>query len=47
MFVYVFLLKIAEVLGAGAEKNSFFVVWLPNIVFGALAIYLYLKNAKN
>jgi lipopolysaccharide export system permease protein len=47
MFVYVFLLKIAEVLGAGAEKNSFFVVWLPNIVFGALAVYLYLKNAKN
>lgn len=47
MFVYVFLLKIAEVLGAGAEKNSFLVVWLPNIVFGVLAIYLYLKNAKN
>ncbi len=47
MFVYVFLLKIAEVLGAGAEKNSFFVVWLPNIAFGGLAIYLYLKNAKN
>lgn len=47
MFVYVFLLKIAEVLGAGAEKNSFFVVWLPNIVFGGLTVYLYFKNAKN
>ncbi len=47
MFVYVFLLKIAEVLGAGAETNAFFMVWLPNIAFGALAIYLYLKNAKN
>lgn len=47
MFLYVFLLKIAEVLGAGAEKNSFFVVWLPNITFGALAAYLYFKNAKN
>lgn len=47
MFVYVFLLKIAEVLGAGADTNSFFVVWLPNIVFGSLAVYLYLKNAKN
>jgi len=46
MFIYVFFLKIAEVLGAGAEVNSFFMVWLPNIVFGALAIYLYFKNAK-
>lgn len=46
MFVYVFFLKIAEVLGAGAETNSFFMVWLPNLVFGALAIYLYFKNAK-
>ncbi len=47
MFVYVFFLKIAEVLGAGAETNSFIMVWLPNLFFGALAIYLYLKNAKN
>ena len=47
MFVYVFFLKIAEVLGAGAETNAFVMVWLPNIFFGALAIYLYLRNAKN
>ena len=47
MFVYVFLLKIAEVLGAGAETNAFVMVWLPNIFFGTLAIYLYLRNAKN
>jgi lipopolysaccharide export system permease protein len=47
MFVYVFFLKIAEVLGAGADTNSFIMVWSPNIIFGALAIYLYLKNAKN
>lgn len=47
MFVYVFLLKIAEVLGAGAETNAFFMVWLPNLFFGALAVYLYLRNAKN
>ena len=46
MFVYVFFLKIAEVLGAGADTNSFIMVWSPNIIFGALAIYLYLKNAK-
>jgi len=47
MFVYVFLLKIAEVLGAGAETNALFMVWLPNLLFGTLAVYLYLKNAKN
>ncbi|WP_111707988.1 LptF/LptG family permease [Lutibacter citreus] len=47
MFVYVFFLKIAEVLGAGAETNALFMVWLPNIIFGMLAIYLYLRNAKN
>jgi lipopolysaccharide export system permease protein len=47
MFVYVFFLKIAEVLGAGSDTNSFMMVWTPNIIFGALAIYLYLKNAKN
>ncbi|WP_299527174.1 LptF/LptG family permease [uncultured Lutibacter sp.] len=47
MFVYVFFLKIAEVLGAGANTNSFIMVWSPNIIFGALAIYLYFRNAKN
>jgi len=47
MFIYVFFLKIVEVLGAGAETNSFIMVWLPNLFFGVLAIYLYFKNAKN
>ncbi|SDX28302.1 lipopolysaccharide export system permease protein [Lutibacter oricola] len=47
MFVYVFFLKIAEVLGAGAETNALFMVWFPNLVFGSLAIYLYLKNVNS
>jgi lipopolysaccharide export system permease protein len=47
MFMYVFFLKIGEVLGAGAETNSFFMVWLPNLIFGAIALYLYFRNAKN
>ena len=47
MFIYVFFLKIVEVLGAGAETNAFVMVWLPNIFFGLLALYLYLRNAKN
>ncbi len=45
MFVYVFFLKVAEVLGAVAGANSLLYVWIPNFVFGILALYLYL-NAK-
>lgn len=46
MFIYVFFLKISEVLGAGAEVNPLLMVWLPNIFFGILATYLYIKNVK-
>ncbi|KGL64077.1 permease YjgP/YjgQ family [Polaribacter sp. Hel1_85] len=46
MFLYVFLMKIAEVLGAVAGVNSLLYVWIPNIVFGCLAIYLYLNARK-
>ena len=46
MFLYVFLMKIAEVLGAVAGVNSLIYVWLPNIVFGCLAIYLYIDARK-
>ena len=45
MFVYVFFMKVSEVLGAGAAYNPLFMVWLPNTLFGLLAIYLYI-NAK-
>jgi len=45
MFVYVFFLKVAEVLGAVAGVNPLLYVWIPNIIFGLLALYLYL-NAK-
>ncbi|WP_258848481.1 LptF/LptG family permease [Polaribacter sp. WD7] len=46
MFFYVFLMKIAEVLGAVAGVNSFVYVWMPNLVFGCLAVYLYLNARK-
>ncbi len=46
MFVYIFFLKIGEVLGAGAEAYPLLSVWIPNIIFGILAIYLYIRNAK-
>lgn len=47
MFLYVFFLKIGEVLGAGADSNPLLMVWLPNFIFGAIALFLYFKNAKN
>lgn len=46
MFVYVFLMKISEVLGAVAGVSSLFYVWMPNIFFGCVAIYLYLNARK-
>tara|TARA_R110001632_G_scaffold45520_3_gene115762 strand:- start:11857 stop:12942 length:1086 start_codon:yes stop_codon:yes gene_type:complete len=46
MFIYVFFLKVAEVLGAVAGANSLLYVWVPNIVFGLLALYLYLNARK-
>ena len=45
MFSYVFFMKVSEVLGATAESSPFIMVWMPNVIFGFLAIYLYF-NAK-
>lgn len=46
MFIYVFFLKVGEVLGAVAGANSLLNVWMPNIIFGCFAIYLYLNARK-
>lgn len=46
MFVYVFFLKVAEVLGGVAGANPLLNVWIPNIVFGFYAIYLYINARK-
>jgi len=46
MFIYVFFLKVAEVLGAVAGVNPLIYVWIPNIIFGFLAFYLYLNARK-
>jgi lipopolysaccharide export system permease protein len=43
MFIYVFFMKVAKVLGAGATYNPLLMMWLPNTIFGFLAIYLYGK----
>ena len=46
MFIYIFFLKVSEVLGAVAGANSLLTVWMPNFVFGTLAIYLYYNARK-
>ncbi len=46
MFVYVFFLKVAEVLGGVAGANPLLNVWIPNIIFGIYAIYLYINARK-
>lgn len=46
MFLYVFFMKIGEVLGSVAGVNSILYVWLPNIMFGILAVYLYFNARK-
>lgn len=45
MFVYVFFMKVAEVLGSVATANALLLVWMPNVLFGILSVILY-KNAK-
>ncbi|MBE7690329.1 LptF/LptG family permease [Tenacibaculum piscium] len=46
MFLYVFFLKVAEVLGAVAGANALLNVWVPNIVFGLFSFYLYFNARK-
>jgi len=46
MFIYVFFLKVGEVLGGVAGANSLLNVWIPNIVFGCYAIYLFINGRK-
>lgn len=46
MFLYIFFMKVGEVLGSVAGVDALSYVWLPNIIFGILAIYLYLNARK-
>ena len=46
MFVYIFFLKVSEVFGAVAGANSLLNVWIPNILFGLLALYLFYHVRK-
>ena len=46
MFIYVFFLKVGEVLGGVAGANSLLNVWIPNMFFGCYAAYLYINGRK-
>jgi len=45
MFLYVFFMKVSEVLGSTAESIPLLMVWMPNIIFGIIAVFLY-NNAN-
>ena len=46
MFLYVFFMKVSEVLAAAAGSNTFVMVWMPNFIFGMIAFGLYLRSKK-
>ncbi len=46
MFLYVFFMKVSEVLGSTAESIPLLMVWIPNLLFGVIAAYLYMNARK-
>jgi lipopolysaccharide export system permease protein len=46
MFLYVFFMKVAEVLGAVAGSQTLWLIWMPNLLFGLLAALLYVQSKK-
>ena len=46
MFLYVFFMKISEVLGSTPESIPIIMVWIPNTLFGIIAVFLYFNANK-
>ena len=46
MFLYVFFMKVSEVLGSTAESIPLLMVWIPNLIFGVIAAFLYVNANK-
>lgn len=46
MFLYVFFMKVSEVLGSTAESIPLLMVWMPNLIFGVIATFLYINANK-
>lgn len=45
-FVFVFSFEVLKVVSANKTLSPLFAMWLPNIVFGPVALYLYFKRAN-
>lgn len=43
---YIFLMKVATVAATNAGLNPFISVWIPNVVFAVLAVFLYMRAQK-
>lgn len=43
---YIFAMKLATVAATNADLNPFIAVWIPNILYGMVAIWLYTKAQK-
>lgn len=46
-FAFIFSFQALSVMSSQSGLNPLFAVWLPNIVFGLLAIYLYFRRATS
>ena len=46
LFIYVFFMKVTEVMGASATSNALLLVWIPNVLYSIIAIYLYYNAQK-
>ncbi|HCN12838.1 MAG TPA: YjgP/YjgQ family permease [Chryseobacterium sp.] len=45
-FVFVFSFEVLKVVSANKSLTPLFAMWLPNLVFGPVALYLYFKRAN-
>lgn len=45
-FVFVFSFEVLKVVSANKTLTPLFAMWLPNLVFGPVALYLYFKRAN-
>jgi lipopolysaccharide export system permease protein len=45
-FVFVFSFEVLKVVSANKSLTPLFAMWLPNLIFGPVALYLYFKRAN-
>ena len=45
-FVFVFSFEVLKVVSANKTLSPLFAMWLPNLIFGPVALYLYFRRAN-